>query len=190
MNLLSVCQGVKGNGELGGEAWRCNGMTTVNFFGAPVKTVGKLPQAGEMAPDFSLAAQDLSDFTLDSLKGKRVVLNIFPSLDTDVCAASVRKFNVEASSLPETVVVCVSADLPFAAKKFCTANGIENVITGSTFRSDFGDKYGVKFVDDPFRGLMARSVVVIDKDGKVLGSKMVEEQTDEPDYAFVSSLLA
>lgn len=165
-------------------------MATVKFSGAPVKTVGELPQAGSQAPDFSLAAQDLSDFSLDSLKGKRVVLNIFPSIDTDVCAASVRKFNVEASSLPETVVVCVSADLPFAAKRFCSANGIENVITGSTFRSDFGDTYGMKFAEGPLRGLMARSVVVIDKDGKILGAKMVEEQTDEPDYAFVSSLLA
>lgn len=164
-------------------------MATVNFFGAPVKTVGELPQAGEIAPDFVLAAQDLSDFDLASLKGKRVVLNIFPSVDTDVCAASVRKFNVEASKLPDTIVVCVSADLPFAAKRFCSANGIENVRTGSTFRSDFGKKYGVQFAEGMFRGLMARSVVVIDENGKVLGSKMVEEQTDEPDYAFVESLL-
>lgn len=165
-------------------------MATVKFQGAPVKTVGELPQAGTMAPDFSLTAQDLSDFNLESLKGKRVVLNIFPSIDTDVCAASVRKFNVEASSLPDTVVVCVSADLPFAATRFCSANGIKNVITGSTFRSDFGDVYGVKFAEGPLRGLMARSVVVIDRDGKVLGAKMVDEQTNEPDYGFVASLLA
>ena len=165
-------------------------MATVKFQGAPVKTVGELPQAGTMAPDFSLTAQDLSDFNLESLKGKRVVLNIFPSIDTDVCAASVRKFNVEASSLPDTVVVCVSADLPFAATRFCSANGIKNVITGSTFRSDFGDVYGVKFAEGPLRGLMARSVVVIDRDGKVLGAKMVDEQTNEHDYGFVASLLA
>ena len=165
-------------------------MATVKFQGAPVKTVGELPQAGTMAPDFSLTAQDLSDFNLESLKGKRIVLNIFPSIDPDVCAASVRKFNVEASSLPDTVVVCVSADLPFAATRFCSANGIKNVITGSTFRSDFGDVYGVKFAEGPLRGLMARSVVVIDRDGKVLGAKMVDEQTNEPDYGFVASLLA
>ncbi len=165
-------------------------MATVKFQGAPVKTVGELPSAGAVAPNFSLAAQDLSDFDLESLKGKRVVLNIFPSIDTDVCAASVRKFNVEASSLPETVVVCVSADLPFAAQRFCSVNGIKNVVTGSTFRSDFGKQYGVEFAEGPLRGLMARSVVVIDKDGKVLGSKMVEEQTNEPDYQFVASLLA
>lgn len=164
-------------------------MATVNFFGAPVSTVGELPQAGEIAPDFVLAAQDLSDFDLDSLKGKRVVLNIFPSIDTDVCAASVRKFNVEASKLPNTVVVCVSADLPFAAKRFCAANGVENVMTGSTFRSAFGKKYGVEFSNGAFRGLMARSVVVIDENGVVLGSKLVEEQSNEPDYEFVESLL-
>ncbi|MDE6648776.1 MAG: thiol peroxidase [Muribaculaceae bacterium] len=165
-------------------------MATVKFQGAPVKTVGELPVAGTVAPAFSLAAQDLSDFDLESLKGKRVVLNIFPSIDTDVCAASVRKFNVVVSSLPETVVVCVSADLPFAANRFCAANGISNVVTGSTFRSDFGKAYGVEFAEGPLRGLMARSVVVIDRDGKVLGSKMVEEQTDEPDYSYVQSLLA
>ena len=164
-------------------------MATVKFFGKPAMTVGELPQAGAKAPDFVLTAQDLSDFDLDSFKGKRIVLNIFPSLDTDVCAASVRRFNVDAAKLPDTVVVCVSADLPFAAKRFCTINGIENVTTGSTFRSAFGKKYGVEFADGMFKGLMARSVVVIDKDGTVLGSKMVEEQTNEPDYEFVENLL-
>lgn len=164
-------------------------MATVKFFGASASTVGELPQAGEKAPNFVLTAQDLTDFDLESLKGKRVVLNIFPSIDTDVCAASVRHFNVDASSLPNTVVVCVSADLPFAAKRFCSVNGIENVKTGSTFRSEFGKKYGVEFSEGMFRGLMARSVVVIDTDGTVLGSKIVEEQTNEPDYAFVENLL-
>lgn len=152
-------------------------------------TCGELPHAGDIAPDFKLTAQDLSDFDLSSLRGKRVVLNIFPSLDTDVCAASVRRFNADASKLRDTVVVCVSADLPFAAKRFCVANGIENVMTGSTFRSGFGRKYGVEFTEGVLRGLMARSVVVIDENGKVLGSKIVEEQTNEPDYSFVESLL-
>ena len=175
--------------EPGGHLKRLSDMATVKFFGAPAETVGELPQAGEKAPDFVLTAQDLSDFDLESLKGKRIVLNIFPSLDTDVCAASVRKFNTEASGLPNTVVVCVSADLPFAAKRFCVANGIENVRTGSTFRSQFGKKYGVEFSDGMFKGLMARSVVVIDENGQVLGSKMVEEQSNEPDYGFVESLL-
>lgn len=164
-------------------------MANVLFFGAPATTVGELPQKGAKAPDFSLAAQDLSDFDLNSLKGKRVVLNIFPSLDTDVCGASVRRFNEDASKLKNTVVVCVSADLPFAAKRFCVANGIENVMTGSTFRSDFGWKYGVEFAEGMFKGLMARSVVVIDTDGTVLGSQFVEEQSHEPDYAFVENLL-
>ncbi|MDO4336427.1 MAG: thiol peroxidase [Bacteroidales bacterium] len=165
-------------------------MATVKFFGAPAMTVGELPATGTKAPDFVLAAQDLSDFDLQSLKGKRVVLNIFPSLDTDVCAASVRRFNSDASKLPDTVVVCVSADLPFAAKRFCVANGIENVMTGSTFRSAFGKKYGVEFSGGAFRGLMARSVVVIDRDGTVLGSQFVAEQSEEPDYEFVEKLLS
>lgn len=164
-------------------------MATVKFFGSPATTVGELPQVGAKAPDFVLTAQDLSDFNLESLKGKRVVLNVFPSLDTDVCAASVRRFNVDAASLPNTVVVCVSADLPFAAKRFCTINGVDNVTTGSTFRSDFGKQYGVEFADGMFRGLMARSVVIIDTDGTVLGSQFVEEQSHEPDYAFVENLL-
>lgn len=164
-------------------------MATVKFFGAPASTVGELPKAGDKAPDFVLTAQDLSDFNLESLKGKRVVLNIFPSIDTDVCAASVRRFNVDASKLPNTVVVCVSADLPFAAKRFCSVNGIENVCTGSTFRSDFGKKYGVEFSEGMFKGLMARSVVVIDTDGTVLGSRFVEEQSHEPDYTYVEGLL-
>ena len=164
-------------------------MAKVKFFGEPVATVGDLPQAGGMAPDFVLAAQDLGDIDLNSFRGKRVVLNIFPSIDTDVCAASVRRFNSEASKLPDTVVLCVSADLPFAAKRFCAAEGIENVMTASTFRSDFGKRYGVEFAEGPFRGLMARSVVVIGADGAVLGSRIVEEQTEEPDYGFVESLL-
>lgn len=164
-------------------------MATVKFFGKPAMTVGELPPAGAKAPDFVLTAQDLNDFNMDSLKGKRIVLNIFPSLDTDVCAASVRHFNTDASSLPNTLVICVSADLPFAAKRFCVANGIDNVMTGSTFRSDFGKQYGVEFADGMFKGLMARSVVVIDTDGTVLGSKMVSEQTNQPDYAFVENLL-
>ena len=155
-----------------------------------MQTVGELPAVGAQAPDFVLTAQDLSDTFLGSFKGKRVVLNIFPSLDTDVCAASVRRFNVEASKLPDTVVVCVSADLPFAAARFCSVNGIENVTTGSTFRSDFGKVYGVEIADGPLRGLMARSLVVIDRDGKVLGTQLVDEMTHEPDYELAKSLLA
>lgn len=153
-------------------------------------TVGTLPEVGQVAPDFTLTGQDLADFSLLDYKGKRVVLNIFPSLDTDVCAASVRRFNEEASKLPDTVVICASMDLPFAAARFCVANGIKNVVTGSGFRSDFGDAYGVKFADGPLRGLYSRALVVIDRDGTVIANELVEEVTTEPNYDLVTNLLA
>lgn len=151
---------------------------------------GELPMAGEAAPDFALVGRDLSDINLHDYRGKRVVLNIFPSLDTDVCAASVRRFNKDASEYPDTVVLCVSKDLPFAAARFCSVNGIDNVATASAFRSDFGKNYGVEFVDGPLRGLFARALVVIDKEGKVLGTSLCEQVTDEPDYDFVKKLLS
>lgn len=157
--------------------------------GNPVRIEGGLPQPGDMAPDFTLAAQDLSDTRLSDFSGQRVVLNIFPSLDTDVCAASVRRFNTDAASLPDTKVLCVSMDLPFAAARFCTINGIENVATASGFRSDFGKRYGVEITDGPLRGLFTRALVVIDRDGKVLGTSLCEEITEEPDYDFARKLL-
>lgn len=162
---------------------------TTKFLETTVNLGGRLPEAGEQAPDFNLVAQDLSEITLDSLKGKRIVLNIFPSLDTDVCAASVRRFNKEAAELPETVVVCVSMDLPFAAKRFCTINGIENVLTGSGFRSSFGKDYGVVMTDGPLKGLYARALVVIDENGKVIGTSLCPQITEEPDYGFAIRLL-
>ncbi len=165
-------------------------MAETKFMGNPVQTVGNLPAVGADAPAFTLTAQDLSDFSLEDLKGKQVVLNIFPSLDTDVCAASVRRFNTDAVKYPDTVVVCVSMDLPFAATRFCTVNGIENVKTGSGFRSDFGKTYGVEIAEGPFRGLYARAVVVIGKDGKVKGTQLVDEITHEPDYAAAEALLS
>lgn len=164
-------------------------MATIKFNDIAYNTVGELPAVGSQAPDFVLVSQDLSDFFMDNFKGKRIVLNIFPSLDTEVCAASVRRFNVDAANYPDTVVICVSADLPFAAVRFCVANDIQNVQTGSAFRSDFGEVYGVEIANGPLRGLMARSLVVIDRDGKVLGAELVDEQTNEPDYDFVKSLL-
>ena len=151
---------------------------------------GELPKAGEAAPDFALVGRDLSDINLHDYRGKRVVLNIFPSLGTDVCAASVRRFNKDASEYPDTVVLCVSKDLPFAAARFCSVNGIDNVATASAFRSDFGKNYGVEFVDGPLRGLFARALVVIDKEGKVLGTSLCEQVTEEPDYDFVKKLLS
>ncbi len=164
-------------------------METVKFQGNPVKTVGNLPEVGTQAPDFTLVGQDLSDIKLSDLKGKRVVLNIFPSLDTDVCAASVRRFNTEASKLPDTVVLCVSEDLPFAAGRFCTVNGIENVKTASGFRSDFGKTYGVEIAEGPLAGLYTRAILVLDKDGKVIGKDLVEEITQEPNYNLAIELL-
>ena len=155
-------------------------MAITALGGTPAHTIGDLPPVGSPAPGFVLAGSDLGDVTLPS--GTRVVLNIFPSVNTGVCAASVRKFNELASSLENTTVVCVSADLPFAMKEFCGAEGIENVTMGSTFRSSFGQDYGMTLADGGFRGLLARSVVVIDEDGSVLHTEVVPEIGQEPDY--------
>lgn len=161
---------------------------TVFLNGLPMHLKG-FPEAGQDAPNFALVAADLSEIALHDYRGKRVVLNIFPSLDTDVCAASVRRFNKEASELPNTVVLCVSMDLPFAAGKFCTVNGIENVKTASAFRSDFGNVYGVEILDGPMRGLFARGLVVIDENGKIKATSLCDQITEEPDYDFVKEVL-
>ena len=162
---------------------------TVFLNGQPMHIIGSLPEAGTPAPAFALVNKDLSEINLHDFKGKRVVLNIFPSVDTDVCAASVRRFNKEASELPNTVVICVSMDLPFAMGRFCAANGIDNVYTASGFRSDFGKTYGVELVDGPLRGLYARALVIINEDGNVMGTSLCEEITQEPDYDFAKKLL-
>lgn len=157
-------------------------MANVTMKGNPVETVGQLPAVGDQAPAFTLVQGDLSDLTLESLAGTRVVLNIFPSVDTGTCATSVRTFNEKAASLDNTAVVCVSADLPFAMTRFCGAEGIENVKLGSAFRSDFGSDYGVTFKSGPLAGLLSRAVVVIDEAGKVVYTEQVAEITEEPDY--------
>ena len=157
-------------------------MATVTLQGNKMSTVGELPANGSQAPEFTLVKPDLSDVSLSELKGKNVVLNIFPSIDTGTCAASVRAFNEKATQLENTVVVCVSADFPFAAARFCGAEGIENVVTGSSFRSSFGDDYGVTFTDGPLAGLLSRSVVVINASGEVVYTQQVAETADEPDY--------
>ena len=158
-------------------------MSTTKFKAQPVKVAGQFIEKGAVAPDFSLVKTDLTSLSLKDLKGKKVVLNIFPSLDTSVCASSVRKFNKLAAGLPDTVVLAVSKDLPFAHARFCTTEGIENVIPVSDFRdSDFDKKYGVLMEDGPLAGLLARSVVVLDKDGKVIYTELVPEITQEPDY--------
>ena len=157
-------------------------MATISFQGTPVHTVGELPAVGSKAPAFSLTGSDLSEVTSADFAGKRVILNIFPSLDTGVCAASVREFNKRAAGLENAAVVCASADLPFAAGRFCVAEGIDGVVTGSCFRSTFGDDYGVKQADGPLAGVLARAVVVVDGDGTVLYTQLVPEITTEPDY--------
>ena len=156
-------------------------MVTTALHGNSVNTVGELPALGASAPAFDLVADDLSALTNADLNG-RVVLNIFPSIDTGVCAASVRKFNALAAGLDNTTVVNVSKDLPFAQARFCGAEGIENAKVGSAFRSSFGEDFGVTMADGPMAGLLARSVVILDADGKVVYTQLVPEITEEPDY--------
>lgn len=165
-------------------------MATVYFKSTPVEVYGELPVVGAIAPDFHLTSNSLSDITRSDFPGKRIVLNIFPSLDTDVCAASVRRFNQEATKVDNVVVLCVSMDLPFAMSRFCTVNGLENVVPASAFRSpDFAKEYGVMMVDGPLKGLLARAVVVLDEDGRVIYRELVEEITNEPDYEAAVNVL-
>ena len=151
-------------------------MATTNFKGQSVKVIGEFIKVGSVAPNFDLVKTDLSSFSLKELNGKNMILNIFPSLDTGVCATSVRKFNKLAAGLPDTVVLAISKDLPFAHARFCTTEGIEHVIPLSD------ENYGVLMADGPLAGLLARSVVVIGKDGKIAYTELVPEITQEPDY--------
>ena len=158
-------------------------MAQVTLKGNPIHTVGDLPEKGSQAPDFSLTTQDLQDQALKDHAGKKKILNIVPSLDTGVCAASAKTFEGRADSLKNTVVITVSMDLPFAQQRFCSAEGIDNVVTLSAFRSpEFGKNYGVELVDGPMRGLLARSVVVLDENNRVLYTELVPEIAQEPDY--------
>lgn len=157
-------------------------MATIALRGTPVRTVGELPAVGAPAPAFVLTGTDLADFGAADLAGRRVVLNIFPSVDTGVCAASVRTFNELAAGLEDTVVVCASMDLPFAHARFCGAEGLDNVSSASAFRSDFGQAMGVTMAEGPMAGLLARSVVVLDAAGTVLHTELVPEIGQEPDY--------
>jgi len=157
-------------------------MTTVTFSGNPVQLKGALPAVGAAAPAFTLTAADLADKTLADFAGKRKVLNIYPSIDTGVCQQSVRTFNQRAAALNNTVVLCISADLPFAQARFCGAEGLDNVVTLSSFRSSFAQDYGVALADGALRGLTARAVVVLDENNKVLHVGLVPEITQEPDY--------
>lgn len=157
-------------------------MATTAFQGNTVHISGELPDSGTTAPTFDLVGSDLSPVTSQDFSGKRVVLNIFPSLDTGVCAQSVREFNQRASELQNTTVLCVSKDLPFAQARFCGAEGLDNVVTASAFRSSFGEDYGVTMTDGPLQGLLARAVVVVDENGQVVHSQLVPEISQEPDY--------
>jgi len=161
-----------------------NPMAKITLKGNPVTTVGTLPAVGQKAPDFKVAKSDLANVGLKDFAGKKVVLNIFPSIDTGVCATSVRKFNQEAANLSGAVVVGVSRDLPFALKRFCGAEGINNVVTTSDVRDgSFGKAYGVAMADGPLEGLLSRSIVVLDENGTVKYTEQVPEITQEPDYA-------
>ncbi len=158
-------------------------MSTVTLKGNEFKTIGSLPETGTSLPNFNLVKNDLSDISNEDFKGKKVVYNIFPSIDTGTCAASTRKFNELAASMGNTVVVCVSKDLPFAQSRFCGAEGIQNVVMASDFRTgDFGKDLGVTFTEGPLKGLLSRSVVVSDEDGKVIYTEQVKETVDEPNY--------
>lgn len=157
-------------------------MAEIAFKGNPVHSIGELPAVGSAAPDFEVTGADLQPVTLADFAGQKLVLNIFPSVDTGVCAMSVRTFNEKAAGLEGTKVLCVSRDLPFALNRFCGAEGIENVVVSSDFRTNFGETYGVTFADGPLKGLLSRSVVVIDADGNVVYTEQVDETTTEPDY--------
>ena len=157
-------------------------MAQVTLGGNPVNTVGELPAVGSAAPSYTLAGADLSDVTPDSFSGKKVVLNIFPSVDTPTCAASVRAFNAAIADRDDAVVVCISKDLPFAQARFCGTEGLSNVVTASAFRSDFGDDFGVSLADGKLTGLFARAVVVVDESGNVVHTELVPEIAHEPDY--------
>jgi len=164
-------------------------MAKITFQGTPINTIGELPARGSAAPDFTLVKQDLSETILADYKGQRLVLNIFPSIDTGVCAASVRRFNEEVAGLETTTVLCVSMDLPFALGRFCGAEGIDNVVTVSAFRAAFSDHYGVLIADGPLAGLLSRAVVVIDETGTVIYTEQVPEIAQEPDYVAVLNVL-
>jgi thiol peroxidase len=158
-------------------------MSQITLQGNPVQTIGSLPAVGMPAPSFELVKSDLSEANLQDFGGKNIILNIFPSLDTSVCAASVRRFNKEAGEAPDTVVLCISADLPFAHKRFCEAEGLNDVIPLSVFRSpEFGRDYGVTFTSGPLTGLLSRAVVIIDRSGKVAYTEQIPEIGQEPDY--------
>ncbi len=166
-------------------------MATVTLNGSPLLTCGELPYVGDACPPFTLTRTDLTELTSVDLEGQRVVLNIFPSVDTPVCAASVRAFNQRAAGLPDTVVLCISEDLPFAQKRFCGAEGLDRVEPASAFRHPaFGTALGLTLIDGPLRGLLARAVVVLAEDGTVVHAELVSDLGREPDYEAALGIIA
>ena len=161
--------------------WQTGFVAQITFRGNPINTVGELPAVGSQAPAFSLIGTDLGTVSDEQFRGKPLLLNIFPSIDTPVCAMSVRTFNERAAE-SGLAVLCVSKDLPFAQKRFCGAEGIENVVTASAFRGSFGEDFGITMADGPFAGLLARAVVAVDAHGSVVHTELVPEIANEPDY--------
>jgi thiol peroxidase len=166
-------------------------MAKISLKGNPINSIGNLPVVGNVVPNFKLVGSDLSVKTKADFAGKKVIYNIFPSLDTDICATSVRKFNQQASSLENTIVLCVSMDLPFAHKRFCATEGIENVVNLSAFRKEgFEKDFGVEIIDGPLAGVLSRAVVVTNENGVVIYNEQVPEIVQEPNYeAALESLL-
>lgn len=164
---------------------------TITFKGTPIMIAGQFPKVGDKAPEFYLTKNDMSEFTLKDSEGRFLILNIFPSLDTGVCATTVRRFNQLAASLPQTLVLCISKDLPFAQHRFCTTEGIENIISLSAFRYTcrFGEDYGTLITSGPMRGLLARAVVVVNPEGKVVYAELVNEVTREPNYDAIMKMM-
>lgn len=165
-------------------------MADITLGGNPCRTCGELPAVGAAAPEFELTTTDLGSATLSGYRGRKVVLNIFPSVDTEVCAASVRRFNAEAAGRDDAAVLCISNDLPFAQARFCGGEGLDDVVALSAFRDpSFGEEYGVRIEDGAFAGLLARAVVVVDEEGKVIHDELVGEIGDEPDYEAALAVL-
>ncbi len=165
-------------------------MATITLNGNPIHTSGRLPEIGTTAPDFTLVGKGLKDIDLSYFKDKRKVLNITPSLDTGVCAASTRRFNELASEMNNTVVLIITADLPFAQVRFCETEGLDNVIPLSSFRSSFADDYNLLIIDGPLRGLNSRCVLILDEDNRVIYSEQVPEIAQEPDYDSALAILS
>lgn len=164
-------------------------MAKITLAGTPINTIGELPKIGSIAKDFTLVDCDFADKKLSEFRGKKVILNLFPSIDTGICAASARKFNEVASSLENTIVINISKDLPFALSRFCAAEGLDNVLTLSDFRGSFSKDYEVEIIDGSRKGLMSRAVIIIDEEGKVIYTEQVPEIKQEPDYEKALSIL-